>query len=151
MLKLARVIKGKGAYEVVLSWASDDGVKDNTSFKLFFAFRRRLHEQGADYERELGVVPVFRGSMDLGTVTRAVVGDVKRDISYPRNVLNVASRHQELCKSYDEPVLITDRVNEALPKSSEFVTRLLGRVVLRGQSQGVGVFGVDTAAVPTDS
>jgi len=128
--------------EVVLSWDANDGVKDSTCLKLFFDFRRRLKEKGEDYEGEFGVVPAFRGSMDLGTVTRAVVGDVQRDVAYHGNVLNVASRLQELCKSYDEPVLITDRVNEALPESSEFETRLAGRVVLRGQSQEVGVFSV---------
>ena len=134
--------------EVVLSWDSGEGVRDNTCLRLFFAYQERLHEKRADYEGEFGVIPVFRGSMDMGTVTRAVVGDVKRDVAYHGNVLNVASRLQELCKSYDEPVLITDRVSDSLPESSGFVTRFLGKVTLRGQSQEVGVFGVDCRSTP---
>ena len=52
------------------------------------------------------------------------------------------------CKSYEEPVLITDRVNDSPPESSRFVTRFLGKVTLRGQSQEVGVFGVDSRSTP---
>jgi AhpD family alkylhydroperoxidase len=129
--------------EVVLSWDSGDGVKDNTCLRLFFTYQERLQEKSADYEREFGVVPVFRGSMDLGKVTRASVGDIKRDVAYHGNVLHVASRLQELCKVYAEPVLITERVNDALEGSPRFATRFLGNVTLRGQSQEVGVFGVD--------
>ena len=129
--------------EAVLSWELSDGVKDNTCLRLFFAYQKRLQEKAAEYEREFGVAPFFRGSMDLGTVTRATVGDVTQQVAYHGDVLNVASRLQELCKVYSEPVLISERVSEALPASSQFVTRSLGKVILRGQSQEVGVFGVD--------
>lgn len=129
--------------EVVLSWESRDGTKGGTCLQAFFAYQQRLQGKAGEYEREFGVRPVFRGSMDLGTVTRAIVGDVKRDIAYHGNVLNVASRLQELCKSYDEPVLVTDRVAEALPEVPQFATRFLGTVVLRGQSQETRVFAVD--------
>lgn len=129
--------------EVVLSWDAGDGVKDSTCLRLFFAYQERLQERAADYEREFGVIPVFRGSMDLGTVTRASVGDIKRDIAYHGNVLNVAARLQELCKIYSEPVLITDRMHKALSESPRFLARFLGPVTLRGQSQEVGVYGVD--------
>jgi len=132
--------------EVVLSWDLRDGVRDNTCLELVFAYQSRLLEKRTEYEREFGVAPVFRGSMDLGAVTRTQVGDVKRDLAYHGNVLNVASRLQGLCKTYDEPLLITHRVDEALPGGPRFATRLLGQVVLRGQSEEVGVFGVDFVA-----
>ena len=42
------------------------------------------------------VVPEFKGGMDMGLVTVAEIGDIKRDIAYHGNVLNTASRRAEL-------------------------------------------------------
>jgi adenylate cyclase len=127
--------------EVVLSWQANGSVRDDC-LQIFFAFGERLRQRRADYEARFGVAPVFRGGMDMGNVTAAEVGDIKREIAYHGDVLNTAARLQELCKTYGEDLLISGRVNAALGPNPHFVARLQGEVALRGKTQPIGVYSI---------
>lgn len=127
--------------EVVLSWQANSLDRDDC-LQIFFAFEHRLRQRRADYEAQFGVVPVFRGGMDMGTVTAAEVGDIKREIAYHGDVLNTAARLQELCKTYEEDLLISERVNTALGSHPHFEARLRGEVALRGKTHPVGVYSI---------
>jgi len=46
--------------EVVLSWNSEDGLKNMNCIKFFFAFRNQLQERNEYYEKKYGFVPQFK-------------------------------------------------------------------------------------------
>lgn len=128
--------------EVVLSWKAETGMADANCFQIFFDLTRRLEERRSKYEALFGVAPVFRGGMDMGIVTAAEVGDIKREIAYHGDVLNTAARLQGLCKTYNQGLLISERVHRALVRDQHFVTTLQGEVTLRGKIQPIGVYSI---------
>ena len=65
-----------------------------------------MHSRKALYEKKFGVVPIFRGEIDVGAVTATEVGDIKREIAYHGDPLNTASRLLELSKDYGHMLVI---------------------------------------------
>jgi len=129
--------------EVVLSWDIESGISGNNCLALFFAFANKLEEKRADYEKQFGVAPSFRGGMDVGLVVKAEVGDIKKETAYHGDVLNTAARLQELCKTYGQKLLISERLNNIVTPNISFSTRLLDDVVLRGKTEKVGVYTIE--------
>jgi AhpD family alkylhydroperoxidase len=132
--------------EVIVSWDVETGVENAHCIEFYFSYSSKLAARREDYEARFGVAPVFKGGMDVGPVTVTVVGDIKREIEYLGDVLNTASRLQELCRPYEEDLLISERLKDALAISARFVFKPQGRVALRGKAEEIGVFSVERGA-----
>lgn len=86
---------GDGA---IVTWkSSDDGARDAAWLRCHFALRDRLQRRSAHYRRRYGLVPRFRSGCASGRVTVSEIGDIKRQIDYSGDALNVAARLQGEC------------------------------------------------------
>jgi len=130
--------------EVVLTWPESRGEGAPRSLATFFAFRKRLEERSDWYEAEFGIKPEFRGGAEGGRVTATEVGDIKREIAFHGDALNTAARLLELCGKYGESILVSGRIQEGLRGVANLSTTLQGEVQLRGRSEPMAVFGVQT-------
>jgi len=89
------------------------------------------------YESRFGVIPEFRGGIAVGAVTVSEVGDVKREIVYHGDVLNIASRLLELCKKRDDRLVVSHAIGEAVERDARFISGWREEVPLRGKQQQV--------------
>ncbi len=128
--------------EVVLSWNKKDGLKSLSSIKLYFAYKNKLKERKQFYLKHFDVFPEFKGGMDVGVVTVAEVGDIKRELAYHGDVLNTASRIQAKCKVYEEDLLISENLEKILLKPNGFTKALVGDVNLRGKKQIIKIYSI---------
>jgi AhpD family alkylhydroperoxidase len=135
--------------EVVLSWSLADGFEDANCVRILFAFLDKLAARRKEYEASFGIQPSFRGGMDMGPVTRADVGGVSPEIAYHGDVLNTASRILELAKAHHEPLLISERVRDAVQSVPEVGTRFVADVVPRGKSERLRVHSVEPIPSPS--
>ena len=71
-----------------------------------------------------------------------IAGDIKREIAYHGDTLNVASRIEGLCKTYDKLILISGKVNENPKIGENFIVKPLGPQKLEGREMSVDVFCV---------
>jgi adenylate cyclase len=82
--------------------------------------------------------------MDIGKVTVAEIGDIKREIAYHGDVLNTAARLQEQCKKFKSNLLISHNMKTALPEARNgYIQKLVGDLKLRGKQQDIKVYSVE--------
>ena len=97
------------------------------------------------YEVRFGMVPEFRGGIDVGAVTVIEVGDVKREIAYHGDVLNTAARLLELCKTRGEELVVSRAVGEAVEEDTEVHTSWHEEVSLRGKRERIEAYSLQPA------
>ena len=117
-------------------------MKDLNCLKTFFAFETRLQERGHFYSQRYNTAPEFKGGMDMGKVTAAEIGDIKREIAYHGAVLNRASRIQEQCKVFDQRLLVSADFEKNLPRMNGFTKQWVGTLNLRGIQKAVPVYSI---------
>lgn len=135
--------------EVVLTWASTKPHSRENCLQTFFAFQNELERKSHWYRSKFGLAPEFRAGVDMGTVTVAEVGDVKREIAYHGDPLNTAARLLELCKQFGRSILITGEFEKAISRSPDFLTEWQGELTLRGKSEDVAIYGVSLQVAPS--
>jgi adenylate cyclase len=128
--------------EVVLCWKVETGLKDLNCIKSYFSFEKKLEKQKDYYIKNFGVFPEFKCGMDMGYVTAAEVGDIKREIAYHGDVLNTAARIQEQCKQFGSKMLISEHIEQKLSSLGGFRKKYMGEVKLRGKQKDVKIFSI---------
>jgi adenylate cyclase len=131
--------------EVVLSWSVKDGLNDLSCFKTFFDYEGKLQDRSDFYSRQYKTRPEFKGGMDMGHVTVAEIGDIKREIAYHGDVLNTASRIQGRCRDLNRKLLISGNLEKHLTTLNGFAKALVGKTTLRGKTQAVSIYSIELA------
>jgi adenylate cyclase len=129
--------------EVVLSWTEKNGLDHLNCIKAFFAFENEIHSRSNYYLEKYKIVPQFRAGLDMGMVTVAEIGDIKREIAFHGDVLNTAARLQAICKNYDCKMLISDHLANNLYATDGFDKKLIGEIKLRGKQERTKVYRID--------
>jgi adenylate cyclase len=128
--------------EAILTWFPKDGLRNSNCLRIYFDFQQELNAKSEYYQSQFGVVPRFKAGVNMGPVTAAEVGVLKRDIAYLSDVLNTAARLESLCRKYEAGLLVTTTVREALPPTPDLHFQLVGNLTLRGKSELVDVYRV---------
>lgn len=137
--------------EVVLTWKIqlNEGLED--CIDAFYAYENRLRERTNYYEQAYGVQPIFKAGLHLGPVTVVEVGNLKREIAYHGDTINVASRIQEQCKKYDSTLLISEVAYKRIKNMSDYSFENVGEFVLRGKKRSTQLFGVTSNKIMEES
>ena len=128
--------------EAVLSWEAGVGLDGLNCVRAFYRFRNQLRARASHYERRYGFVPEFKAGGNIGEVTAAEVGEIKREIAFHGDVLNTAARTQSLCNQHGEEFLISEYLQAVLPQSSDFSFNPIGTTQLRGRQLPLEIYAV---------
>ena len=93
--------------EAILTWPDDDAVADNDCLACAFVARDRIAVDAYRYRRRYGVVPEFRAALHRGEIIAGEIGDVRREIAYVSDTLNVAARLLDAAKQLGRDVLVS--------------------------------------------
>lgn len=127
--------------EVVLSWPVEKA--KNLEYIDFFCGVEQLFREKQDYYiNNYNIAPVFKAGVHLGKVTAVEVGDLKKDIAYHGDTLNVAARLEGLCKVHSQPLLISEAVYNLNDVEKRYYSTSLGTQYLKGRSNPVEVFSI---------
>ncbi|WP_081208318.1 adenylate/guanylate cyclase domain-containing protein [Salegentibacter sediminis] len=127
--------------EVVLSWPVEKA--KNLEYIDFFCGVEELFREKQDYYiNNYNIAPVFKAGVHLGKVTAVEVGDLKKDIAYHGDTLNVAARLEGLCKVHSQPLLISEAVYNLNDVEKRYYSTSLGAQYLKGRSNPVEVFSI---------
>ena len=129
--------------EAILTWNPAQGLQDCNCLHVFFDFERQLLRRREFYRERFGLVPRFKAGANIGSVTVAEVGVLKRDIAYLSDVLNTAARLESLCRQQGTGLLIADALKQAIVEDSSLDFEPAGRLELRGKLELVDVYRVD--------
>jgi adenylate cyclase len=128
--------------EVVLTWDIKNVVKNLNCIKLFFAYELKLQSKRHFYLHQYDILPEFRGGMDMGSVTVAEVGELKREIAYHGDVLNTASRIQGKCKDFNKKLLISEHIIKEITNLDGFEIVKIKDVMLSGKQNPLDIYAI---------
>ena len=132
--------------EVIVTWPERSGAVDCRSLRCFIAMRDELSLASSQLEREFGAVPRVRGSLHFGAVIVGEIGDIKRAIVFNGDVMNTAARLEELSRGVEGGFLASRAAMEQFRSTLPVKVRDLGRLQIRGRTDGIDVVGLDIAA-----
>lgn len=128
--------------EAVLSWPYHKGLANNNCVALFFAFQTVLKSRNSYYKDKYGLVPEFKAGLHGGKLMVAEVGIVKKELAFHGDVINTSARIQAECNKHNVAVLISEELKEDLQVDSEYSTRSIGNVLLKGKNKELNVFAI---------
>ncbi|MEO7802663.1 MAG: adenylate/guanylate cyclase domain-containing protein [Ginsengibacter sp.] len=131
--------------EIVLTWRVNDGLKNLSCIRFFFACEQQFRSRIDYYTRQYGVLPYFKAGLHLGTVTVVEIGEIKRDIAYHGDILNTTSRIQSVCNDYNKKLLVSELILEKAGLTPNITRESLGMIQLRGKEQMIGIVSLDIA------
>ncbi len=129
--------------EVILSWSISRGLENLNCVKTYFMFQNLLERRGDFYKKKYGFVPFFKAGLNVGDVTVAEVGQIKREIAFHGDTLNTASRIQGMCNDYKKGLLLSQALKELIDDREELRINLAGEVILRGKIQPLKIYSID--------
>jgi adenylate cyclase len=126
--------------EVVVEWNIRQGIKDGNCINMFFAFDQLLQHKSEYYKSKYGVIPEFKAGLNLGIVTVAEVGVIKKELAYHGDVINTASRIQNKCNDLQKKVLISESTKSHLKDQPGLSFNFLGKFQLKGKMAPIGIY-----------
>lgn len=103
---------------------------------IFCDFMDRLEAKRNYFVQYYAGYPQFKAGVHCGKVTVAEVGEIKTEIAYHGDVVNTASRIQNLCNRYDKLLPLSESVLKHLPDNVDFVAE----AEIRGKEQRRSVY-----------
>lgn len=129
--------------EAVLSWKSNSKMDYNICLNAFWAFQDQLKKRETDYLTKYGLIPIFKASINEGEVTVAEVGEIKREIAYHGDTINITARIQERCNHYDRILLVSECYYDKIRNKKEYTAELLGEEELRGKHELTKIYAIE--------
>jgi adenylate cyclase len=129
--------------EVILFWELNDGLENANCIKTFYGFQDAIYEKSDYYQEKYDFVPEFKAGINVGLITVAEVGEIKKEIEHHGDVLNTAARIQDLCNKYNKKLLASELIVEKLDRDSKLNIDFQGSILLRGKEQGVKIYSIE--------
>lgn len=128
--------------EAVLTWEMKKTEKLPSIIADYYLFKERLASKHNYYKKKYGVLPIFKAGMHIGLVTAVEVGSIKREIAYHGDTINIASRIQGQCNSFEEDFLVSSTIVKYIKNEDEFVFTEQQELFLRGKKDSTLIYSV---------
>jgi adenylate cyclase len=132
--------------EAILTWPADRPTLDDDVLACPFVLRDFIAANSAQYLRRFGAVPEFRATMHCGEIVAGQIGDVRAELAYVGDTLNVAARLLEASKEIGRDVLVSADVLAKTTLPAGIVAESLPKLTVRGRSAPLGIAALSRAA-----
>jgi len=129
--------------EVVVTWPMGHKLKNARCVECYFAICDRMAAKAPLYERDFGLVPMFRVGLHGGPIVAGECGADKREIGYFGDTINTTARLQEACKEFQRPLLVSGELLHRLELPPAYSPISLGEVRLRGREKEIELFTIE--------
>jgi len=119
--------------EITVSWIMKKGIENENCLRCFFSIRDKIESNSNKYIKRFGLVPDFKAGLHCGNITIGEVGVIKKEIVFTGDVLNTASRIQELCNTYGERLLVSKELLDVLQIKNRYSKKIIDEVTLKGK------------------
>ncbi len=128
--------------EMVLSWNVRKEKRSDDPVRCFYAMKDVLQSEKEHFMGFYGVAPSFKAGVHHGQVTGGEIGSLKKEILFTGDVLNTTARIQSLCNEKKEELLISGQLLAILELDSNFTSRGLGLIELRGKNEQIELYAI---------
>ncbi|MDP1751489.1 MAG: adenylate/guanylate cyclase domain-containing protein, partial [Reyranella sp.] len=120
--------------EAILTWPTGPATADGDCLACPFVARDFIAANGEQYRTSFGVVPGFRATLHCGEIVAGEIGDLRREIAYVGDTLNVAARLLDTAKTLHRDVLVSADLLQSTTLPPDLVAEPLPTLSVRGRS-----------------
>ncbi len=117
----------------------DDAIGEARCLRCYFDLLEAIERNRDDYERAYGHVPEFRAGLHAGRVIAGELGELKQEIVYVGDTLNVGARLEEHAKREGRGLVVSDELLARLTLPSDMLAESLGVIEVRGRAEDISV------------
>lgn len=128
--------------EAILTWPAGPGLADSDCLACPFIARDFIAGNGEKYQSRFGVIPEFRAALHCGEIVAGEIGDVRREIAYIGDTLNVAARLLEAAKETGRDVLVSADLLAKVPCPAILRADPLPTLTVRGRLAPLEIFAL---------
>ena len=82
--------------------------------------------------------------MNYGLVTVTEVGEMKKELAYHGDTINIAARIRSSCSNFNKKILVSADLLSLLEEiDNEFIIKFMGVCQLKGKKNAVGVLSIE--------
>ncbi len=105
-------------------------------------FHQVLQNRSDHYNSKYGIIPEFKAGCNSGEVSAAEIGIFKKDIAFHGDVINTASRVQDMCNPLKENLLSTPALIDQMDHSNSYQFVSVGQHNLKGKAGMTELYAV---------
>lgn len=125
--------------EAILTWTKDQLLPESDCLSCPFVARDLIARNAERYRSRFGVVPEFRAALHYGEIVTGEIGDIKREIAYVGDTLNVAARLLEAAKLLGRDVLASSDVLDLSALPADIRSESLPMLTVRGRAAPLAI------------
>jgi adenylate cyclase len=125
--------------EAILTWSRDDTIAGGDCVACPFIAQDMIAANGEQYRRRFGAVPQFRASLHWGEIVAGEIGDVRREIAYVGDTLNVGARLLDAAKTLGHDVLASADLLERATVPTDLAAEPLPTLTVRGRAAPLAI------------
>jgi len=125
--------------EAILTWPADRALADGDCLACPFIARDFITAGGDRYRRRFGVVPAFRAALHCGEIVAGEIGDLRREVAYVGDTLNVAARLLDAAKTLGHNVLVSNELLDRTTLPADLRAEALPTLTVRGRAAPLGI------------
>ena len=129
--------------EAILTWPADRALASGDCLACPFVARDLIAAGGERYRGRFGVVPQFRAALHCGEIVAGEIGDLRREIAYVGDTLNVAARLLDAAKTLGRDVLVSTELLERATLPPDLKAEPLPTLAVRGRAAPLGIAALD--------
>jgi adenylate cyclase len=125
--------------EAILTWPSARALGDSNCLACPFVARDFMEANRPRYLNRFGAVPEFRAALHCGEIVAGEIGDVRHEIAYVGDTLNVAARLLDATKTLGHDVLISADLLAHATLPPGIVAEPLPTLTVRGRAAPLAI------------
>jgi adenylate cyclase len=125
--------------EAILTWTSVQALDDGACLACPFLAREFMEAHRARYLERFGAVPTFRAAAHYGEIVTGEIGDLRREIAYVGDTLNVTARLLDAAKTMGHDVLVSNDLLHHAKLPSDLEAEPLPTLTVRGRAAPLGI------------
>lgn len=128
--------------EVILTWPAGPSLEAGDCLACPFLARQNIARNAARYRDRFGAVPTFRAALHTGEIVAGEIGDVRREIAYVGDTLNVAARLLEASKALGHDILVSADLLALVRLPPDLRIERLPTLSIRGRDAPLEIAGL---------
>jgi adenylate cyclase len=125
--------------EAILTWPSARALGDSNCLACPFVARDFMEANRQSYLSRFGAVPEFRAALHCGEIVAGEIGDVRHEIAYVGDTLNVTARLLDATKTLGHDVLVSADLLERATLPDGIKAEPLPTFTVRGRAAPLGI------------
>ncbi|MEK7687311.1 MAG: adenylate/guanylate cyclase domain-containing protein [Pseudomonadota bacterium] len=129
--------------EAILTWPAGPVLAEGDCLACPFIARDFIAANEERYRARFGAVPEFRAALHCGEIVAGEIGDVRREIAYVGDTLNVAARLLDAAKSTGRDILVSADLLKSTALPPDLRAEPLPTLAIRGRRAPLEIFALE--------